>query len=86
MERGERRRRATAPQDLLNGRPGDGWLKGWVRLTASGPLLLFWPYGPVLYAWINGYATGIAHHLTYLQARPAPPSHRPPAPAPQKLV
>mmetsp|Transcript_14798 Transcript_14798/g.44702 ORF Transcript_14798/g.44702 Transcript_14798/m.44702 type:complete len:269 (+) Transcript_14798:873-1679(+) len=63
----------TAPAqllaDLLNGRPGDGWLKGWVRLTASGPLLVFWPYGPALYAWINGYATGISHHQAYFQAK-----------------
>lgn len=60
----------AAAQDLLNGRPGDARVKGWLRLTASGPLLLFWPYGPALYAWINGYATGIAHHQGYLQARP----------------
>lgn len=68
-------------QDLLNGRPGDGWLKGWVRLTASGPLLVFWPYGPALYAWINGYATGISHHQAYFQVPPfpilSPPSHPP---------
>ena len=22
-------------------------------------------YGPALYAWLNGYATGVGHHVNY---------------------
>jgi hypothetical protein len=63
----------TAPlqvaRDLLKGRPGDSMAKGWARCTATSPLLLFWPYGPALYAWLNGYATGVGHHVNYYKAK-----------------
>lgn len=63
----------TAPlrilADLVLGRPGDSRVRSWVRLTATGPLLVFWPWGPAAYAWINGYGSGIAFHQEYLQAK-----------------
>lgn len=63
----------TAPllllSDLFVGRPGESRLRSWLRLTASSPLLVFWPYGPVAYAWLNGYATGVAVHAPYLKAK-----------------
>jgi hypothetical protein len=63
----------TAPAqllgDLVNGRPGESAARAWARLTLSAPLLLFWPYGPAAYALLNGYATGVSHHIVYYKAK-----------------
>lgn len=40
-----------------------------VMIGAKSPLISpsCCRYGPVLYAWVNGYATGVSHHVNYFK-------------------
>lgn len=46
-------------QQLLSGKPGEPWLRSWVRLTISSPLLVFWVSAVGLWLWGSPFSSAV---------------------------